>query len=228
MELPSSTDLERIRILLADDHPVYRDGLTSILRSVPEFEVVGEAETGLEAVALAERLQPDVVLMDVHMPEMNGIDSARAITRASPHIGILMLSMLDDDASVFSAMRAGARGYLLKGSRRREIIRAVFAAADGEAIFSPVIAKRMIYYFDSQSRSAAEEAFPELTEREREALDLIAQGLNNADIAAKLGLRTKTVRNHVSNILNKLQVSDRAHAIVLAREKLKLDEGRVK
>ncbi len=209
---------ETIRIMLADDHPTFLEGLTAILGSVPDFELAGMARTGREAVQLAERLQPDVVLMDVHMPEMNGIDATREIAKTSPHMGILMLSMLEDDASVFSAMRAGARGYLLKGARRREIIRAVYAAADGESIFSAAIARRMMYYFDDQRRQPHLEAFPELTARENEVLAIIARGHNNAEVAAMLGLRPKTVRNHVSNILNKLQVADRANAIIVARE----------
>jgi len=209
---------EPIRLLLADDHPVFLEGLLSILGPVPDFEISGVAGTGREAVSLAEQLQPDVVLMDVHMPELNGIDAVREIIRTSPHIGILMLTMLDDDVSVFSAMRAGARGYLLKGSRGREIVRAVYAAADGESIFSASLARRMMYYFDSQRGAANADVFPELTARERELLELIAQGRSNPEIGTMLGLRPKTVRNHVSNILSKLQVADRSHAIILARE----------
>ena len=209
---------ETIRLLLADDHPVFLEGLTSILGTVPDFEIAGTARSGLEAIRLAESLQPDVVLMDVHMPEMNGIDATREMIKTSPHMGILMLSMLEDDASVLSAMRAGERGYLLKGARRREIIRAGDAAADGESIFSAAIARRMMYYFDDQRRQLQPEAFPQLTARENEILAIQAKGHNNAEIGAMLGLRPKTVRNHVSNILNKLQVADRANAIIVARE----------
>ncbi|HZG79070.1 MAG TPA: response regulator transcription factor [Paenibacillus sp.] len=212
-------DDDRITILLADDHPVYTEGLAMILRAAPDIDIVGTAASGREAVELAEALQPDVVLMDVHMPDGNGIESARAIREASPHIAVLMLTMLEDDATVFSAMRAGARGYLLKGARGREIVRAVYAAADGESIFSPALARRMMYYFESFRPPEAEaDAFPQLTAREKEVLALIAQGRSNAEIGGLLGLAPKTVRNHVSNVLNKLQVADRARAIVVARE----------
>jgi DNA-binding NarL/FixJ family response regulator len=218
MEGHEHDKIDTIRILLADDHPMFLEGLTSILNSVVDFEILGAATTGREAVKLAEQWQPDIILMDVHMPELNGIDATREIIHTSPHIGVLMLSMLEDDFSVFSAMRAGARGYLLKGSRRREIVRAVYAAADGEAIFSAALARRMMYYFDAQQLQAQIDVFPQLTVREREILALIAKGHNNTDIGSQLGLRPKTVRNHVSNILNKLQVVDRSHAIILARE----------
>jgi len=217
-QLPERDRVETIRLLIADDHPVFLEGLEAILGSVPDFEIAGTARSGLEAIRLAESLQPDVVLMDVHMPEMNGIDATREMIKTSPHMGILMLSMLEDDASVFSAMRAGARGYLLKGSRRREIIRAVYAAADGESIFSAAIARRMMYYFDDQRAQPQLDAFPQLTARENEILAILAKGHNNAEIGAMLGLRPKTIRNHVSNILNKLQVADRANAIIMARE----------
>lgn len=209
---------EAIRILLVDDHPVFLDGLLLILEVVDNFEVLGTAATGGEAVRLAEELQPDIILMDVHLPDLNGIEAVRQIIKTSPHIGILMLTMLEDDTSVFTAMRAGARGYLLKGARRREIIRAIYAAADGESIFSPAIARRMMYYFDAQNMQVNRGIFPELTPREREILSLIAKGQNNGSIASAMALRPKTVSNHVSNILNKLQVADRAQAIILARE----------
>jgi DNA-binding NarL/FixJ family response regulator len=218
MEWQEREENEKIRILLADDHPMFLEGLVSILGASPDFEVVGVAKTGKEVVDLAEQLQPDIVLMDVHMPEQNGIESTRAIIRTSPHISVLILSMLEDDYSIFSAMRAGARGYLLKGARGREIVRAVHAAADGESIFSAAIARRMMHYFGEHDRSAQADAFPQLTSREREVLTSIAKGHNNADIGVQLGLRPKTVRNHVSNILNKLQVADRSRAMVMARE----------
>ncbi|MFC0213972.1 response regulator [Paenibacillus chartarius] len=213
------TDMDRLRIVLADDHPMFREGLVSALQSIPEFEIVGEAADGEEAVKLAEALQPDVILMDVSMPGRNGIEATREITGVSPHIGILVLTMFDDDASVFSAMRAGARGYMLKGAHKEEIVRAIRVVANGEAIFSAAIARKMMFYFDSVvSKPANHPLFPKLTEREREVLEWIARGCGNGEIARKLGLTLKTVRNHVSNILNKLQVADRAQAILLARE----------
>jgi DNA-binding NarL/FixJ family response regulator len=203
-----------IRLLIADDHPVFRQGLRVMLDSTEEFEVIGEAADGDEAVSRALELQPDVVLMDLRMPGLNGIDATRRILGAQPDIGVLVLTMFEDDDSVFAAMRAGARGYLLKGSEQDEVLRAIRSIASGEAIFGPAIASRLIAYFSSANTSA----FPELTDREREVLELIAQGKNNQAIANELVLSLKTVRNHVSNVFNKLQVTDRAGAIVKARE----------
>lgn len=215
----SRTSKEPLRILLADDHPMFREGLLSALRHHEEFEVVGEAGGGREAVELAESLQPDVILMDVGMPEMNGITATRAIVNAHPHIHVLILTMFDDDASVFSAMKAGALGYLLKGSDKEDILRAIVAAGNGEAIFSPSIARKMMYYFKTITRKPhVADLFPKLTEREQEVLELIADGLSNEEIARKLDITIKTVRNNVSNLLNKLQVTDRAQAILLAKE----------
>ena len=210
--------MEPIRVLIADDHPVFRDGLRALLTSVPEMEVTGEASTGDEAIAQAATLQPDVILMDLHMPGLNGIEASRAILRASPHIGILVLTMFEDDDSVFAAMLAGARGYLLKGADQTEIVRAISAVSHGEAIFSSSIAGRLTHYFALLGKASLPQTFPELTEREREILTLIAQGYNNTDIAGRLVLSPKTIRNHVSNIFNKLQVADRAQAIIRARE----------
>jgi len=206
-----------LRVLIADDHPLFRDGLRVLLASTGDFVVVGEAADGEEAVALALDLQPDVVVMDLRMPGANGIEATRRITEASPHVGVLVVSMHEDDDSVFAAMRAGARGYLLKGAKQEEIQRAVRAVGDGEAIFGPAVAERLIAYF-AASHNGPPQAFPELTERERETLELIAQGSGNAAIASELGLSQKTIRNHASNIFNKLQVTDRAHAIIKARE----------
>jgi len=211
---------EPIRVLLADDHPVYRDGLAALLASVDGLEVVGTAEDGLSAVALATELQPDVVVMDVQMPGLDGIEATRRVTAASPHIGVVVLTMAEEDATLFSAMQAGARGYLLKGANQAEITRAVTAVARGEAIFGPAIARRIADFFAGgpAAGSAVEQAFPQLTAREREILELVAAGRSNAQIASTLFLSPKTVRNNVSNIFAKLHVADRAEAIVRARE----------
>jgi DNA-binding NarL/FixJ family response regulator len=208
---------DTLRVLVADDHPVFRQGLRSAIDAGDGFEVVGEAETGAEAIERALELQPDVVVMDLQMPERNGVEATRAIVSQSPHVGVLVLTMYEDDDSVFAAMRAGARGYLLKGSDHDEIVRAIRAVSSGEAIFGPAIATRLMAYFSASAGGPAQ-AFPELTPREREVLELIAQGRSNATIAQELVLSQKTVRNHVSNIFTKLQVLDRAQAIVKARE----------
>jgi DNA-binding NarL/FixJ family response regulator len=209
---------DSIRVLIADDHLLFRDGLRTLLSSAPDMELAAEAATGNEAVALAATSQPDVILMDIQMPGLNGIDATRHIVQASPHIGVLVLTMYDDDASVFTAMRAGARGYLLKGAKYDEILRAVRAVANGEAIFSPAIANRMMEYFADMRPAATPQVFPELSDREREILGLIAQGMRNAEIADRLYLSPKTVRNHVSNILGKLHLADRTEAILRARD----------
>ncbi len=210
--------MEKIRILIADDHPLFRDGMHGLLDSVPDTEVVGEAATGDEAIALAASLQPDVILMDIKMPGINGIQATREIVHTSPHIGILVVTMLEDDDSVFAAMRAGACGYLLKGANQAEILRAIRAVANGEAIFGPSIARRLLRTFAATRRTVPPRIFPELTEREGELLALIAQGRSNEEIAEQLSLSLKTVRNHVSNIFSKLQVADRAQAVIRARE----------
>lgn len=211
---------EPIRVLLADDHPVYRDGLAALLASVVGLDVVGTAEDGEAAVVLATELQPDVVVMDVQMPGLDGIEATRRLTAANPHIGVVILTMGEEDATLFSAMQAGARGYLLKGANQAEIVRAVTAVARGEAIFGPAIARRIAEFFAGSpaAGSAAERAFPQLTAREREVLELVAAGRSNAQIATALFLSPKTVRNNVSNIFAKLHVADRAEAIVRARE----------
>jgi len=207
--------VEPLRVLLADDHPVFLGGLRALLDSTPGLEVVGEAATGDEAVSAATAHQPDVVVMDLQMPGRNGIDATREIVARSPHIGVLVLTMFEDDDSVFAAMRAGARGYLLKGSAPRDVLRAIETVGNGQAVFAPAIARRLIDFFTT---SPTAYPFPELTEREREVLDLLAQGRTNADIARVFVLSAKTVRNHVSNILTKLQVADRTQAIIRARE----------
>jgi DNA-binding NarL/FixJ family response regulator len=207
--------VEALRVLLADDHPVFLGGLRALLESTPGIEVVGQAVTGDQAVTLAAHCLPDVVVMDIQMPGLNGIDATRRIVARSPHIGVLILTMFDDDESVFAAMRAGARGYLLKGSAPPDVVRAVETVGSGEAVFGPAVARRLIDFFTT---SAAAYPFPELTEREREILDLLAQGRSNTDIARRFVISAKTVRNHVSNIFTKLQVADRAQAIVRARD----------
>jgi DNA-binding NarL/FixJ family response regulator len=217
---------ERLRILLADDHPLFRDGLRALLASIEDAEVVGEASTGAEAVERSLAEQPDVVLMDLHMPGLNGVEATRRIVEASPHVGVLVLTMVEDDDAVFAAMRAGARGYLVKGSSQREILAAIRAVGSGEAVFGPTIAERLIAYLSGAAAGPAQ-AFPELTEREREVLELIARGESNARIARELGISQKTVRNHVSNVFTKLRVVDRAQAIVKAREAGLGVEGRL-
>ena len=220
MNVSSSLEppVDPIRVLIADDHPLFRDGLRALLKSVPEAELVGEAATGDEAVASARGAQPDVVLMDIQMPGVNGIEATRQILSTSPHTAILMLTMFEDDDVVFAAMRAGARGYLLKGADQAEILRALQAVASGEAIFGPAIATRMMSYFATRQPDTPPEILPELTDREREILALIAQGVRNPDIAQRLVLSPKTVRNHISNIFSKLQVADRVQAAIRARE----------
>jgi DNA-binding NarL/FixJ family response regulator len=207
---------EPIRILVADDHAGFRSGLDALLATQPDLRVVGDAETGDEAVERALALQPDVVLMDLNMPGMDGIAATRRIVDTSPHIAVLVLTMADHDAAVFDALRAGARGYLLKGADRTELTRAIRAVASGEAIFGPDVARRLLAYFaDAPVRAPA---FPELSERELEVLELIARGLSNQQIVDRLVISPKTVRNHISNIFSKLQVRDRAEAVVRARE----------
>ena len=209
---------EKIRVLIADDHTLFRDGVRALFASAPDLELVGEAATGEEAVARAASLQPDLILMDLQMPGMNGIDATRQIVTTSPHIGVLVVTMFDDDHSVFSSMQAGARGYVLKGASHAEMLRAMRAVASGEAIFSPAIATRLMDYFANIRPHPTLPVFPELTDREREILKLIAEGRRNAEIATALVLSPKTVRNHITNILSKLQVADRAEAILRARE----------
>lgn len=209
---------EPLRILLIDDHPLVRDGLRALLTSLPDMTIVGEAGDGEEAVTMALELQPDIILMDLHMPKLNGIEATRHIVSASPHVGILVLTMLGDDDSIFGAMRAGARGYILKGAGKAEVIRAITVVAHGEAIFSPQIAQRLVQYFTNMRPVVPEQAFPDLTEREREVLALIIDGKSNAQIADLLVLSPKTVSNHISNIFSKLQVVDRAQAVSRARE----------
>jgi DNA-binding NarL/FixJ family response regulator len=208
--------LGTLRVLVVDDHPAFRAALCALLGCLDGMTVAGEAADGLTAVALADELAPDVVLMDLNLPDLDGVEATRRIVGAHPHTGVLMLTMFENEAAVFAAMRAGARGYLLKGARNEQIVRAVRVIGDGEAIFSPAIATRVLHLLGTTA--ARDQSFPELTTREREILRLIGQGRGNASIADQLVLSPKTVRNHVSHIFRKLRVIDRAEAIAKARE----------
>ncbi len=210
--------MEPFRVLIADDHPLFRKGMRILLTGTSDVEVVGEATTGQEVVELAAALQPDVVLMDLQMPDINGIEATREILHTSPHIRILVVTLFEDDDSVFTALRAGARGYVLKDAKEEEMLRAIRAVGSGEAIFSPTIATRLMDYFAAPRPAVSKELFPTLSEREREILQLIARGSTNSDIARQLALSVKTVSNYVSNIFSKLQVTDRAQAIIRARD----------
>ncbi len=205
-----------IRVVIADDHPVVRDGLSALLASVPSITVIGVAANGREAVQSAVTLRPDVLVMDVQMPELTGVAAAQEISRVAPRVGVLMLTMFDDDYSVLAAMRAGARGYVLKGAQQDEIVRAIQAVAAGEAIFGPGIARMVLGLVSAPP--ATETPFQDLTSRERDVLDLIAAGVRNSEIARRMSIAPKTVANHVSAIFAKLQVTDRGEAIILARD----------
>ena len=208
---------ELTRVVIADDHPIFREGLRISLSTAPDLQVVGEAATGEDAVVATLELQPDVVLMDLQMPTRGGVEATEQIVQTSPQVAVLVLTMFDDDDSVFAAMRAGARGYLLKGATRGEVLGAVHAVAGGELIFGPGVAHRVSAYFAARPAGPGK-VFPQLTDREREVLDLIASGISNTDITKRLVVSPKTVRNHISNIFVKLQVANRAQAIVRARE----------
>lgn len=207
---------QRFGVLIVDDHVLFRDGIRTLLQDGEELYLAGEAGTGEEAIALAEQRQPDVILMDIQLPGMDGIEATRQIMRSSPHTSILMLTMFDDDQSVFAAMSAGALGYVLKGAAHDEMVRAIFAAAHRQAIFSPTIATRMMTFFARIQVGDMRHVFPELSERERDVLTAIARGQTNQEISYTLNVSLKTVQNHVSNILNKLQVVDRSQAILRA------------
>jgi DNA-binding NarL/FixJ family response regulator len=206
-----------MRVLVVDDHPLYREGLVTALSMLPEVQVVGEAGDGDQAVDRALEVAPDVVVMDLNLPGLGGIEATRRITTALPETAVLVLTMLDGDDALFAAMRAGARGYLLKGADRAEIARALQTVGSGEVVFSSALAARVLAWFARGGRSAAV-PFPELTERELEVLDLVARGLTNAAIAQRLVVSDKTVRNHVSNVFAKLHVADRAEAVARARD----------
>jgi DNA-binding NarL/FixJ family response regulator len=213
-----------LKVLIADDHVFYREGVRALLGNIPEIEVIGEASHGDEAISKSVEFAPDVILMDIKMPGTNGIEATRKIIQQHPEVGILVITMFDDDDSVFAAMRAGARGYLLKDADKEELVRAIVAVGRGEAIFSPAIAQRLMQYFSTSPANqlsiikSQPNEFDVLTERELEILNLIAQGQNNMIISNELSLSIKTVQNYVSNILAKLQVADRSQAIVRARE----------
>jgi DNA-binding NarL/FixJ family response regulator len=206
-----------IQILIADDHPVFRFGLRALLESQPDMVVVGEADSGEASIEMAETLKPNVVLMDVNMVGLNGIEATRAIVSENPKAAVLIITMFDDE-TVFTAMQAGARGYLLKGAEGEETLRAIRAVANGEVIFSPGVAEQMTQFFARGMKASIKEPFPELTVREAEILELLAQGLTNAAMAEKLFLSPKTIRNQVSNIFSKLQVASRSEAIIKARD----------
>jgi DNA-binding NarL/FixJ family response regulator len=209
---------DTVRVLIADDHPLFREGMRGRLDRVADIAVVGEATSGEEAVELAKELVPHVVLMDIKMPGLNGIEATREILRASPRVGVLILTMFEDDDSLFAAMRAGAKGYLLKDSGGEGVVNAIRAVTSGEAVFGPGVAERIIGFFSVPRSAAPQRAFPELTEREERVLSLVAQGKSNQEIARQLFVSLKTVRNHVSHILLKLQVADRAQAVIRARD----------
>jgi DNA-binding NarL/FixJ family response regulator len=206
-----------IRVLVADDHRLFRDGLRALLNSAPDLEVVGEAGDGEEVVAQAAVLRPDVILMDLQLPGINGVEATRRILHSQPRVNVLVLTMFEDTDTVLAAMRAGARGYILKDTDEEALLRSVRAVASGEALFGPGVAERLMRYLAEATPSAERAAFPELTDREREVLWLLAQGLSNQEVADRMGISLKTARNHVSNILGRLQVADRTEAVARAR-----------
>jgi DNA-binding NarL/FixJ family response regulator len=211
-----------IRLLVVDDHTLFREGLRAIFLAVTDIEVLGEAASGEEAIDKAQQLTPHVILMDIQMGEMNGIEATARILERLPDTKIIMLTMIEDSESLFAAMMAGARGYVLKGADKSEVLRTIRSVASGDVLFGAAIANRVTDYFRNlnrvQSPLPAVVPFPELSERELGVLDRIARGLNNHEIAAQLNITVKTVSNHISNIFSKLQVADRAQAIVKARE----------
>lgn len=206
-----------IRVLLVDDHVLVRDGLAALLDGLGGFDVVGEAGTGEEAVKQAQLLRPDVVLMDVRLPDVDGVEATRRIRTALPDTAVLMLTMYDDDATVFAAMRAGAQGYLLKDADPQDLAGGIRAVTSGQAIFGPGVAQRMLSFLSS-TRPVADYPFPQLTERERLILQRLAAGRRTAEIATELFLARKTVSNQLTSVFAKLGVADRAEAVLKARE----------
>jgi DNA-binding NarL/FixJ family response regulator len=207
-----------VRVLIADDHPLFRQGIGALLRDAPETELVAEASDGEEAIALTRELGPDVVVMDVSMPGLDGVTAARRLGEAHPEVAVLMVTMMDDDGSISEAIRAGAAGYILKGAQPSEILRAVLAVAEGQTIFGAGIGGRLERILGGTTSTAAYAAFPDLTPREREILTRMANGDENRLIAQRLDLSEKTVRNNVSNIFTKLRVTNRASAVARARD----------
>lgn len=207
-----------LRLFVADDHTLFREGVRALLSATADIACVGEAATGEEAVRQIEALQPDVVLMDINMPGFNGIEATRRILCGHANVGIIMVTMLEDDASIFAAMRAGARGYVLKGANHRELLQSIRAVAQGQVLLGAAIATRMTQFFAKAQGIDTEQSLPELSEREREILELMSHHYTNPEIAQQLGIGDKTIRNHVSNIFNKLQVATRAQAIDKARQ----------
>ncbi len=218
-DLPPDAPIRAVptRVLIADDHRLFREGLKALLSVTDHLQVVAEAENGEQALALAQQFEPDVIIMDIQMPLLSGLEATRRILIQRPETGILVVSMFEDDDNVFAAMQAGARGYLLKGAAPEELLRGIEAVAQGEALFAPSIARRLMSYF-SRPTKLPPTVLPELTEREREILALIAQGETNPKIARHLELAEKTVRNHITSIFSKLQVGSRAEAVLRARE----------
>jgi DNA-binding NarL/FixJ family response regulator len=207
-----------VRVVLADDHPMVRYGITAVLADAPEVEVVGEAADGAELLTVVAEHRPDVVVTDLDMPGVDGVEATRRLRASYPDLPVLVLTLHDEDESLFAALRAGARGYLLKGADRAELVRAILSVASGEAVYGAAVASRIVAFFTGAQQEYASQVFPELTDRERDVLGLIAGGKRNSEIATALGLSDKTVRNHVSNVLLKLQVPDRTAAALKARE----------
>ena len=210
--------MDKLRVLIADDHPLFRDGMRGLLATQPDMEVAGEATTGEEAVALAAELSPDVILMDIKMPGGGGIEATRRLLATDPGVRVLVVTMFEDDATVFTAMRAGARGYVLKDDDKDDVLGAIRTVGRGGAVFGPGVAARLTDFLTTARPAVPREAFPTLTGREREMLHLMAKGASNAEIGRFLALSPKTVANYVSNILHKLQVADRKEAALRARE----------
>jgi DNA-binding NarL/FixJ family response regulator len=207
-----------VRVVVVDDHPLFVDGLRRLLGSVADLELAAVASTGVQALTTVEQAQPDVVLMDLHLPELSGIEATRRIVASTPRAAVLVLSMLDDDDTVFAALRAGARGYLVKGAPPDEVLQAIRATANGDTVFGASLASRILSYFADLQPKSPPVPFPQLSDREREVLTLLADGHSNPAIAKRLYLSPKTIRNHVSNIIAKLQVADRTAAIIRARD----------